>query len=101
MQSGPKLDWAATGSRMPIAASELNTISTRVRDLDNFLIEELRSSGDFRQWFLGQLRHCLDIPPYAQVAVGKIPKRESAPGQTDLSFGLKDGAGTPQWKGGS
>jgi hypothetical protein len=65
-------------------------ISVRERDLDNFLLEELRASTEFRTWFLGRLAHCLNVPEYSAVAVGKNPKREVTPGQTDLSLVLLD-----------
>jgi transcriptional regulator with XRE-family HTH domain len=67
--------------------------SARERDLDNFLLEELSASPSFRDWFLKQLTHCLDVPSYADVKVGKNPKREVASGQTDIHLALLDQAG--------
>jgi transcriptional regulator with XRE-family HTH domain len=64
--------------------------SVRERDLDNFLLEELRASPSFRDWFLEQLTHCLDVPSYADVKVGKNPAREVASGQTDIYLDLFD-----------
>ena len=70
------------------------TISARERDLDNFLIEELRASVPFRDWFFARLEHCLDVPEYTTVKIGKNPKREVTGGQTDLSCALFDAANT-------
>lgn len=72
---------------------EPHRISVRERDLDNFLLEELRASGEFRLWFLGRMAHCLDVPDHAGVAVGKNPRREVTAGQTDLSLALLDAEG--------
>lgn len=77
------------------SATERYHVSVRERDLDNFLLEELRSSSEFRQWFLGHLAHCLDVPKYSAVAVGKNPKREVTAGQTDLSLVLQDSGENP------
>jgi transcriptional regulator with XRE-family HTH domain len=64
--------------------------SVRERDLDNFLLEELRASRPFREWFLRQLTHCVDLQPYTSVKVGRNPKREVAPGQTDIYLDFFD-----------
>jgi hypothetical protein len=71
------------------------TISAVERDLDNFLMEELRASGPFREWFLARLEHCLDVPEYATAKIGKNPKREVTGGQTDLSCALLDAGSMP------
>jgi hypothetical protein len=70
-----------------------NAISARERDLDNFLVEELRASPVFRKWFFERLKHCIDLPPYTTAKVGKNPDREAAGGQTDLSCSLRDETG--------
>jgi hypothetical protein len=96
-----------TGAHQPDPLSDRKTVlagglqdssdswrkSARERDLDNFLLEELRASECFRNWFLEHLTEYIDIPQFSSVKVRKNPQREIAPGQTDLSFALRDEQG--------
>lgn len=66
---------------------EVNRLSARERDLDNLLLKELGSSGDFRTWFLAQVP-AFEAPAYSHVAVRKNEVRQSEVGQTDLSMRL-------------
>ncbi len=64
--------------------------SVRERDLDNFLIEELSGSREFRRWLLARIKACFEVPSHSEFAVGKNPKRDVAVGQTDLSWAFLD-----------
>lgn len=68
-------------------------VSARERDLDNFLLEEISASKEFRAWLFSRLSSSFEVPTHSKVIVGKNPKREVASGQTDLSVACLDQAG--------
>lgn len=59
----------------------------RERDLDNFLVEELQASTDFRIWFIGKLPEWFTPPEACTVKIHKSPPRLSDSRQTDVSIG--------------
>ena len=62
--------------------------SVRERDLDNFLVEELSASFEFREWIIGKLTAGFSAPAKGEVRVFKSPPRESNDGrQTDVQIG--------------
>jgi len=65
----------------------------RERDLDNFLIEELHSSKDFRAWLVGRLAHAFDEPAGCEIRLQKSPPRLQDNRQTDVRIGWFDTAG--------
>jgi len=71
-------------------AEAAGKVSARERDLDNFLLEELSASKNFRAWLFSRLARFLDVPPHSRLVVARNPKREIAVGQTDLSVACLD-----------
>lgn len=62
--------------------------SVRERDLDNFLVEELSSSYDFRAWILNRITVDFLPPDTGDIRVRKSPLRASLDGrQTDVELG--------------
>ena len=62
--------------------------SVRERDLDNFLVEELSSSDDFRDWLLSRITADFLPPVTGDIRVRKSPVRASLDGrQTDVELG--------------
>lgn len=62
--------------------------SVRERDLDNFLVEELSSSDDFRNWLLSRIKADFIPPNAGDIRVRKSPVRASLDGrQTDVELG--------------
>lgn len=61
--------------------------SVRERDLDNFLVEELTASDDFRDWLLGRISADFLPPDTGDIWVEKSPPRTSpAIRQTDVEM---------------
>lgn len=66
--------------------------SVRERDLDNFLVEELSASDDFRDWLLGRISADFLPPDTGDIRVRKSPVRASLDGrQTDVELGWFSG----------
>ena len=66
--------------------------SVRERDLDNFLVEELSSSDDFRDWLLSRITADFIAPNAGDIRVRKSPIRASLDGrQTDVELGWFSG----------
>ncbi len=66
--------------------------SVRERDLDNFLVEELSSSDDFRDWVLSRISADFQPPDTGDIRVRKSPVRASLDGrQTDVELGWFSG----------
>ncbi len=66
--------------------------SVRERDLDNFLVEELSASSEFREWVLGKVTAAFIVPQDTEVRVRKSPPRNSNDGrQTDVQLGWFSG----------
>lgn len=66
--------------------------SVRERDLDNFLVEELSSSDDFRDWLLSRITADFLPPDTGDIRVRKSPVRASLDGrQTDVELGWFSG----------
>lgn len=65
----------------------------RERDLDNFLIEELHASTEFRDWFVARLGDRFDVPTGLEVRLQKSPPRMQDARQTDVQIGWFDGSG--------
>ena len=66
--------------------------SVRERDLDNFLVEELSSSDDFRDWLVGRISSDFLPPDTGDIRVRKSPVRASLDGrQTDVELGWFSG----------
>lgn len=66
--------------------------SVRERDLDNFLVEELSSSDDFRDWLLSRIAADFLPPDTGDIRVRKSPVRASLDGrQTDVELGWFSG----------
>ncbi|MET3602018.1 hypothetical protein [Martelella mangrovi] len=66
--------------------------SVRERDLDNFLVEELSSSDDFRDWLLSRITAAFVPPETGDIRVRKSPVRASLDGrQTDVELGWFSG----------
>ena len=66
--------------------------SVRERDLDNFLVEELSSSDDFRDWLLSRITADFLPPDTGDIRVRKSPVRGSLDGrQTDVELGWFSG----------
>jgi hypothetical protein len=63
----------------------------RERDLDNFLVEELRASDHFRDWFLSKLPEDFERPARGEVRLHKSPPRAQDARQTDVRLGWFDG----------
>ncbi|SPJ29410.1 hypothetical protein [Falsiruegeria mediterranea] len=62
--------------------------SVRERDLDNFLVEELFASKEFRDWVLSRLDGAFIPPGEGEIKLRKSPLRASADGrQTDVQIG--------------
>lgn len=59
----------------------------RERDLDNFLVEELRASDHFRDWFLSKLPEQFVLPLQGEVRLHKSPPRAQDARQTDVRLG--------------
>lgn len=59
----------------------------RERDLDNFLVEELQSSDDFRAWLLARVAGVFSPPAAQDVRLGKSPQRLQDNRQTDVRMG--------------
>ena len=67
--------------------------SVRERDLDNFLVEELSSSDDFRDWILSRITSHFLPPETGDIRVRKSPVRASFDGrQTDVELGWFSGS---------
>lgn len=64
----------------------------RERDLDNFLVEELRASDSFREWFLSHLPSFFVSPSGCEVRLHKSPQRAQDARQTDVRIGWFNGA---------
>ncbi|WP_156461720.1 hypothetical protein [Rhizobium sp. Leaf321] len=62
----------------------------RERDLDNFLVEELHASEDFREWLLSNVAHAFLPPSPAEIRVRKSPPRAQDSRQTDVQVGWFD-----------
>jgi hypothetical protein len=65
----------------------------RERDLDNFLVEELHASHEFRSWLLGHLTGRFDVPEACEIRLQKSPTRLQDTRQTDVQIGWFDPAG--------
>ena len=63
----------------------------RERDLDNFLVEELRASDSFREWFLSHLPSLFDCPFNCEIRLHKSPQRIQDARQTDVRLGWFNG----------
>lgn len=62
--------------------------SVRERDLDNFLVEELSSSDEFRDWLLSRITSDFLPPDSGDIRVRKSPVRANLDGrQTDVEIG--------------
>lgn len=59
----------------------------RERDLDNFLVEELHASPEFREWMLAQLEGTFDPPTGCEIKLQKSPTRLQDARQTDVQIG--------------
>ncbi len=66
----------------------------RERDLDNFLVEELHASPEFRDWFVGRTGPAFAAPADCEVRLQKSPPRLQDARQTDVQIGWFDAAGT-------
>ncbi len=66
----------------------------RERDLDNFLVEELHASPEFREWFVGRASLTFAAPADCEVRLQKSPPRLQDARQTDVQIGWFDAAGT-------
>ena len=67
-------------------SEELFRDRVRERDLDNFLVEELHASPDFRNWLVSRLDG-LDPPAGCEVRLQKSPARLQDARQTDVQIG--------------
>lgn len=65
----------------------------RERDLDNFLIEELHASPEFRDWLVSRLGHRFETPKGCEVRLQKSPPRLQDARQTDVQIGWFGGSG--------
>jgi len=65
----------------------------RERDLDNFLIEELHASVNFREWLVGRLGPQFETPDECEVRLQKSPPRLQDARQTDVQIGWFDISG--------
>lgn len=65
----------------------------RERDLDNFLVEELHASPDFRDWFVSSLGDRFEAPSGCEIRLQKSPPRLQDARQTDVQIGWFDDAG--------
>jgi hypothetical protein len=65
----------------------------RERDLDNFLVEELHASPDFRDWFVAWLGDRFEAPSGCEIHLQKSPPRLQDARQTDVQIGWFDDAG--------
>jgi hypothetical protein len=65
----------------------------RERDLDNFLVEELHASPDFRDWFVACLGDRFEAPSGCEIHLQKSPPRLQDARQTDVQIGWFDDAG--------
>ena len=72
---------------------ELFRDRVRERDLDNFLVEELHASPDFRSWLLERLFATFDAPEGCEVRLQKSPTRLQDSRQTDVQIGWFDPTG--------
>lgn len=68
-------------------AGELFNRGMRERDLDNFLVEELYSSPDFRAWFVARAGKAFKAPEDLDIRLHKSPTRTQASRQTDVRIG--------------
>lgn len=59
----------------------------RERDLDNFLVEELYSSLEFREWFVARAGDAFSVPDGLEVRIHKSPARIQDSRQTDVRIG--------------
>jgi len=73
-----------------MAGERLFQDRVRERDLDNFLVEELHSSEDFRIWLLARLGPAFAAPPAGTVRLGKSAQRLQDNRQTDVQMGWFD-----------
>jgi hypothetical protein len=65
--------------------------SVRERDLDNFLVEEIHASTDFREWILSRISGTFTAPNYCEIRLRKSPPRANGDGrQTDVEIGWFD-----------
>jgi hypothetical protein len=67
--------------------------SVRERDLDHFLIEELQSSDDFRDWFVARIGNVFRPPAFQDVRTARSPFRPDGR-QTDLWLAYYDQKGS-------
>lgn len=74
-------------------SDELFRDRVRERDLDNFLVEELHASPEFRSWLLGHLTARFDAPEGCEVRLQKSPTRLQDSRQTDVQIGWFDPTG--------
>jgi hypothetical protein len=63
----------------------------RERDLDHFLIEELHSSIEFREWLLAKAAGCFDCPGDTQVRVERAARRSGDGRETDVRLSFAQG----------
>lgn len=71
-------------------ADDLFRDRVRERDLDNFLVEELFASADFRTWVVSQVGTNFSVPIGRNVLLQKSPPRERDRRQTDVRIGWFD-----------
>lgn len=75
-------------------SEELFRDRVRERDLDNFLVEELHASPEFRAWLLHHLGDRFDPPAGYDVKLQKSPARLQDARQTDVQIGWFEPDGT-------
>lgn len=68
-------------------AGELFTRGMRERDLDNFLVEELYASPEFRAWFVACAGKAFAAPEDLAIRLHKSPARTQDSRQTDVRIG--------------
>ncbi|MDR6832095.1 MULTISPECIES: hypothetical protein [unclassified Sphingopyxis] len=68
-------------------AGELFNRGMRERDLDNFLVEELYASPEFRAWFVARAGKAFAAPEDLAIRLHKSPARTQDSRQTDVRIG--------------
>jgi len=68
-------------------AGELFTRGMRERGLDNFLVEELYASPEFRAWFVARAGRESRAPENLEIRLHKSPARNQDSRQTDVRMG--------------
>lgn len=68
-------------------AGELFNRGMRERDLDNFLVEELYASQEFREWFVARAGAAFRAPEDHDIRLHKSPTRTQDSRQTDVRIG--------------